>query len=186
MIPEGKIFDFAKDLFPAMLKSGMSIGGLEPMGHWFDIGSFGEYHRCNMWVSGGESCIGKKTSIHPNARIEHSVIFDNCTIGNSVIRGTIIGEGAVIGNDCIIPSGCVIGPGAELRDGAALAPSSIVQTGLTVIGNSFTIPSPSRKTPLNLTTTILSATITTTDISCDLGAYSAEKVTLSPLPREAE
>lgn len=137
MIPEGKIFDFAKDLFPAMLKSGMSIGGLEPMGHWFDIGSFGEYHRCNMWVSGGESCIGKKTSIHPNARIEHSVIFDNCTIGNSVIRGSIIGEGAVIGNDCIIPSGCVIGPGAELRDGAALAPSSIVQTGLTVIGNSF-------------------------------------------------
>ncbi len=144
MIPDGKPYDFAKDLFPAMLKSGMTIGGLEPMGHWFDIGSFGDFHRCNMWVSGGENCIGKKTSVHPNARIEHSVVFDNCTIGNSAIRGAIIGEGAVIGNDCIIPPGCVIGPGAELRDGASIAPSTIIQTGQTVLGDSFydTFPKP--------------------------------------------
>ncbi len=150
MIPDGKPYDFAKELFPAMLKSGMSIGGLEPMGHWFDIGSFGEYHRCNMWVSGGESCIGKKTSVHPNARIEHSVIFDNCTIGNCVIRGSIIGEGAVIGNDCIIPAGCVIGPGAELRDGTSLAPATIVQTGLTLIGDSYYDTFPKPKNALEL------------------------------------
>lgn len=136
-IPDNTQYDFARDLFPKLLRSGAGIAGIEPLGHWFDIGSFGEYHRCNMWVSNADNCIGKHVSIHPNARIEYSVILDNCTVGNSVMRGCIVGEGAVIGNDCIIPTGCVIGPGAELRDGTSLAPGSIVQTGETLVGDAF-------------------------------------------------
>ncbi len=137
LIPDGRFFDFARDLFPEMMRRGMKIAGVVPDGHWFDIGSFGELHRCSMWVSNGENCIGSRVSIHPNARIEYSVIFDGCTVGNSVLRGAIVGEGAVIGNDCVIPSGCVIGSGAELRDGAQLAPGSVVGTGETVVGDSF-------------------------------------------------
>ncbi len=137
MIPDNTNFDFARDLFPALLRAEMPIAGIEPLGHWFDIGSFGEYHRCNMWVSNAENCVGRHVSLHPESRIEYSVIFDNCTVGNSVLRGCIVGEGAVIGNDCIIPPGCVIGAGAEIRDGSALAPSSIVYTGETVVGESF-------------------------------------------------
>ncbi len=144
LIPENTFFDFARDLFPLMLRKGFSIAGIEPFGKWFDIGSFGDFHRCNMWVSGAQNCIGNHVSIHPSARIEYSVVFDNCTIGNSVIRGCIVGENAVIGNDCIIPPGCVIGPGSELRDGCSLAPGSIVQTSAAVIGDSFvdTFPKP--------------------------------------------
>ncbi len=134
MIPDDKFCDFARDLFPAMLRSGLAIAGLEPKGHWFDIGSLGEYHRCNMWVSGGKSCIGNRVSIHPEARIEQSVILDNCTIGNSILRGCIVAENVCIGNDCIVPSGCVIGAGAELRDNTVLAPGTIISTGETVAG----------------------------------------------------
>lgn len=137
LIPENCFYDFANDLFPEMLRRNMKIYALEPKGHWFDIGSFGEYHRCNMWMSNGENCFGNKISIHPNARIEYSVIFDNCTIGNSVIRGSIVAENAIIGNDCIIPPGCVIGAGAEIRDGSALAPGTIIQTGETVTGEAL-------------------------------------------------
>lgn len=137
LIPENIQYDFGRDLFPALLKRNMPIAGIEPDGHWFDIGSFGEYHRCNMWVSKGESCFGSHVSIHPHANIRHSVIMDNCTVGNSFLRGCIVGENVTIGNDCIIPPGCVIGPGAELRDGCALAPGSIVQTGDTVLGEAF-------------------------------------------------
>ncbi|MBE6684000.1 MAG: hypothetical protein E7595_07670 [Ruminococcaceae bacterium] len=137
MIPENSFYDFARDLFPALLRAGKTIAAIEPEGHWFDIGSFGVYHQCNMWFSDAKSCIGKHTSIHPAARIEHSVILDNCTVGNSVLKGCIVGEGAVIGNDCIIPPGCVIGPGAELRDNASLAPGTIVPTGATLIGDSY-------------------------------------------------
>ncbi len=137
LIPEREIFDFAHDLFPLLLKREMPIAGIEPDGHWFDIGSFSSYHQCNMWFSGGESCIGKSVSIHGSARIDKSVIMNGCTIGNSVISGSIIGENVVIGNDCIIPRGCVIGPGAELRDGCSLAPGSIIQTGATLIGDAL-------------------------------------------------
>ena len=134
-IPDGTKYDFGRDLFPELLRAGLPIAAIEPKGHWFDIGSLGEYHRCNMWASGGNNCIGECTSIHPFARIEHAVIMKGSTIGNSVIRGSIIGENAVIGNDCIIPVGCVIGHNAELRDGCSLSPGSIIESGKTVIGD---------------------------------------------------
>ncbi|MBO5786091.1 MAG: NTP transferase domain-containing protein [Clostridia bacterium] len=136
-IPVGKKYDFARDLFPEMLRTGMQIAAIEPSGHWFDIGTFAEYHRCNMWVSKGENCIGRQVSLHPSAKLEHCVIMDGCTIGNSVLRGCIVGEGAVIGNDCIIPYGCVIGPGAEIRDNGVLDAGTTVYTGETVIGLSI-------------------------------------------------
>lgn len=149
-IPDGRQYDFAHDLFPELLKREIPIAGIEPMGHWFDVGSFGDYHRCNMWMSGGESCIGRQVSVHPSARIDHSVVMNGCTIGNSVLSGCIVGEGAVIGNDCVIPRGCVIGPGAELRDGSALAPGSIIQTGETVIGDAYVDCFPKPKCCLEL------------------------------------
>ena len=146
MIPERIQYDFGRDLFPALQKRGVPIAAIEPSGHWFDIGSFGEYHRCNMWASRGESCFGAHTSVHPNADIKYSVIMDGCTVGNSFLRGCIVGENVTIGNDCVIPSGCVIGPNAELRDGCALAPGSIVKSGDTVIGKAFveSFPKPSQ------------------------------------------
>lgn len=137
LIPENRFFDFAHDLFPEMLRRNMDIYALTPNGHWFDIGSFGEYHRCNMWVSNGENCFGEHISLHPGARIEYSVIFNNCTIGDSVIRGAIIADNVTIGNDCIIPPGCVIGSGVEIRDGSVLAPGTIVETGKTILGEAF-------------------------------------------------
>ncbi len=137
LIPNNEFFDFAKDLFPEMLRKGMPIAGIEPLGMWFDIGSFGDYHKCNLWMSKGESCIGNHVSIHPSARIESSIIFDNCTIGDSILRGCIVAENVVIGNDCLIPSGCVIGAFAELRDGTVLSPGTIVPPKETIKSKSF-------------------------------------------------
>ncbi len=150
LIPENQFYDFSKDLFPAMMDKSMTIAGIEPKGKWFDIGSFGAYHQCNMWISRGESCIGRHVSIHPGARIENSVIFDNCTIGNSVIRESIIAENAVIGNDCIIPSGCIIGAGAELRDGTVIAPGTIINTNQTLKGEAPIDYFPKPKQKLNI------------------------------------
>lgn len=137
LIPDNEFYDFSKDLFPEMLRLGYTLAGIEPEGTWFDVGSFGAYHQCNMWISKGENCIGSHVSVHPSARIDCSVIFDGCTVGDSILRGCIVAENAVIGNDCIIPSGCVIGAGAELRDGTVLSPGSIVAPKETVKGKAF-------------------------------------------------
>ena len=128
----GRKADFGRDVFPALLKSGKRIGGVIPKGHWFDIGSFYDYHSCCMHFSGGANCAGRHVSIHPEAEITRCVLFSGVTVGKSVLSGSIIGENAVIGNGCFVPPGCVIGGASELRDGAALAPGSVIAPGSVV------------------------------------------------------
>lgn len=134
--PAGESADFGRDVFPALLKNGKKIMGLEPEGYWFDIGSFAEYHRCNLRLSGGRNVVGAHTSLHPESIVEKSLLFDGATVGKSFVSGSIIGANAGIGNGCVVPPGCVIGSGAELRDGAVLAPGSIVASGATVNSDS--------------------------------------------------
>ena len=48
LVPDGKAFDFAKDLFPMLMAKGYGIGASVMSGYWCDIGTPREYHRCNL------------------------------------------------------------------------------------------------------------------------------------------
>ena len=45
-VPEGKPFDFARELFPLLLEKGEKIQGVEMEGYWRDIGTPESYYRC--------------------------------------------------------------------------------------------------------------------------------------------
>lgn len=45
-VPEGASFDFAKDLFPLLMKNGEKLLGLSMDGYWCDVGSPLSYYRC--------------------------------------------------------------------------------------------------------------------------------------------
>ena len=45
-VPEGRPFDFARDLFPLLLRRGEKIVGLETEGYWRDVGTPESYYRC--------------------------------------------------------------------------------------------------------------------------------------------
>ena len=45
-IPEGRAWDFGKDLFPALLKAGETLLGLPMEGYWCDLGTPLSYYRC--------------------------------------------------------------------------------------------------------------------------------------------
>ncbi len=45
-VPEGKAFDFARDLFPELLRRGERIAGAEAEGYWCDVGTPLSYYRC--------------------------------------------------------------------------------------------------------------------------------------------
>ena len=45
-VPEGKPFDFARDLFPLLLRHGERIAGAEMEGYWCDVGTPQSYYRC--------------------------------------------------------------------------------------------------------------------------------------------
>lgn len=46
LVPDGQVFDFAKDLFPLLLKNGMKIYGQPMDGYWCDIGTPLSYYQC--------------------------------------------------------------------------------------------------------------------------------------------
>ena len=45
-IPEGRAWDFGKDLFPALLEAGETLLGLPMEGYWCDLGTPLSYYRC--------------------------------------------------------------------------------------------------------------------------------------------
>ncbi len=45
-VPDGEMFDFAADLFPALLRSGERIHGALPGGYWCDVGTPRSYYQC--------------------------------------------------------------------------------------------------------------------------------------------
>ena len=48
LIPAGVPYDFAKDLFPRLLKQGVLMTGKSMEGYWCDIGTPRAYYRCNL------------------------------------------------------------------------------------------------------------------------------------------
>ena len=47
-VPDGVKYDFAKDLFPALLRDGVTMTGVVMDGYWCDIGTPEAYYRCNL------------------------------------------------------------------------------------------------------------------------------------------
>ena len=47
-VPEGKNFDFAKDLFPLLLEKNIPLQGCILPGYWCDIGTPRAYYQCNL------------------------------------------------------------------------------------------------------------------------------------------
>lgn len=46
LVPTGREYDFAKDLFPTMLERGMKLIGLPTEGYWCDVGTPLSYYKC--------------------------------------------------------------------------------------------------------------------------------------------
>ncbi len=128
LIPEGKFYDFACDVFPQMLKNDMSIYAYEEDGYWCDIGDLKAYKKCQRdmlegrvncrinarrLAAGGYSDSG--TGNFNNLRAPY-YIGKNVTLGED----SVISAGAVVGDNVTIGSGCVI-DGAIISDGCFIA-----------------------------------------------------------------
>lgn len=50
-IPENEFFDFAKDLFPLLLRKKLPLYGVEVKGYWFDIGTQESYTKAKEYLN---------------------------------------------------------------------------------------------------------------------------------------
>lgn len=122
MIPEGES-DFAQDIFPKMLKSGMDIYAYEEGGYWCDIGDFRSYIRCQRDLLAGlvdceipghrtlDGVITNSMSDFKGARITAPVY-----IGKNVR----IAPGAVVDSGSVLCDDVTVGRGAKLHGSVLL------------------------------------------------------------------
>ncbi len=116
MMEKGKEYDFSKDIFPKLIKNGMSLYGYHANGYWKDIGSHEDYRQAqydmldkkvqvnipgeevlpNLWV-------GSNVQMESNVTINRPAYIGNDSyLGDQVVIGkyTIIGKSSRINKDC--------------------------------------------------------------------------------------
>jgi mannose-1-phosphate guanylyltransferase len=123
-IPENKKYDFAKDLFPALLAADEKINGVLVRGKWTDVGSSAAYRQAQRWMLDalpGTTIEGNFTT--RNARIRGPLSIGNnvCIGSNSSLVGPIvIGENTMIGDNVLIGPYSVIGSNCIIEDEAKI------------------------------------------------------------------
>lgn len=129
MIPENQAYDFARDLFPKLLKKGDKINGLLARGNWTDVGSPAAYRQAQRWMLAelpGTLIEGRFTT--KDARINGPLhLGHNVSVGsNSAIVGPIvIGENTVIGDNVLIGPYTTIGSNCKIDDDTRILSSYI-------------------------------------------------------------
>lgn len=148
--------DFGKDVFPALVESGLPVYGYEAEGYWCDVGDFKAYMEAQRDLLAGKVRVPYESGVHESAVIEAGARVEMpCLIGENayiaagaVIRNAVIGEhcvigpGAVIENAClwrhaevqrkarvagsVICDGAVVRQGAEIADGCAIGKQAVI------------------------------------------------------------
>ena len=156
-IPKQK-YDFAKDLFPKLLKENKKISGWLARGQWTDVGNPQAYRAAQKWmlenmpgtyihgrllVEGaklnGPLDVGNNVSVGKNSVVVGPVIIgENTVIGDNVLIGpyTSIGKSCNIGNDCRILASYIY-DGAKIGAGCSVS-GAIIDDDVS-IGKSCTL-----------------------------------------------
>ena len=148
---KGREFDFAKDMFTALLQRGETIGGFVSKDYWCDIGNLGEYMRANRDALDGLVRLTRTALdfdgiyVENGAQVDASAILKApCYIGRNarIGRKAVIDAYSVIGADCVVEEyasvrrsvlwdGAFAGRGSELR-GAVICSGAVIESGCCV------------------------------------------------------
>ncbi len=127
-IPEGKSFDFSKDLFPLLLERGESLFGYVAEGYWCDIGNFEQY------MTAHKDILDRKVRIDPPGfRMAENVWVGN---GVEIEEGAEVRGPAVLGDHCKVEKGAVVREYTVLGHNVAVKRDSFVHRSI-IYDNSY-------------------------------------------------
>lgn len=115
-IPANTFYDFAKNVFPSILDSGLKINTYEHKGYWSDIGSLDQYHQSNIDL------------------LNHILDSYKPVIHKTLTGQYIIGENVVFGNNCNIKDSCVIGSNCQFGNNVTIK-NSIIWDNVKIANN---------------------------------------------------
>ncbi len=167
LIPNGKKYDFAADLFPLMMERDMPIYCYHTEDYWCDVGNVSSYLKCQNDAFDGKfsppvGCsasgiyvkdklpagdygivppvyIGENADISDGAVIgPYAVIDNNCYIGeNAKVRRSVVLENSSLAAETSV-TGAVVCSGSALKKGAAMFEGSVAGSG-SIIGESASV-----------------------------------------------
>lgn len=130
-IPQNTFFDFAKNVFPALLKNNEKINTYNYKGYWTDIGTIDEYIKCNNDVF--NKYINLKNVNIKN--FNNGKLISNTNFNN-------MPQSLIIEGNCVIGRNCQIGENVKLKN-VIIWDNVIIKSGVTlenvVVGNNFNI-----------------------------------------------
>jgi len=165
LVPDGKPFDFSRNLFPMMLKSRMTLGGYRASGFWVDIGDPESYLKANTWafdkleserrLGEGRIICGSDTWISEGATVTGPVYLGNgvrvhkdTTIGHHTyigeasevsagakITSSVVYENTSIGADAVLDA-CVVAENSKIGRGVQSGQHAVVSAGTELGDNS--------------------------------------------------
>ncbi len=162
-------WDFAKNLFPALMSEGKTISGFVSRSFWADIGSLAGYLKAVGWVldgmsGGGRGLLGDRVEMAEGCEVHGpALIEDRVRLGRGVVvspysvlkAGSVVAQGASVTRSVVLEGAsvggsarldtCVVGEMAWLGDDAAVS-GSIVGPGCRV-GRGAKVGSGSRVWP---------------------------------------
>lgn len=116
LIPNGKKYDFASDLFPLMLERNMPVYCYHSNEYWCDIGNIDAYLKCQR------DAFDRKITIPFSPSAEGIYVKNKLPKGDYAIvppvyigENTEISDGAVIGPYAVIDDKCFIGKDARVK-----------------------------------------------------------------------
>lgn len=129
-IPQNTFYDFAKNVFPSILNSGIKINTYTHTGYWSDIGSLEQYKQSNADIINN-----KVSSFTPQAiQVQNGkyICGENTTIGkNSIIIGeNVIGSNCFVGENCTITNS-IIWDNVKIKDNVTIE-NSIILPNMTI------------------------------------------------------
>lgn len=124
-IPENTFYDFAKNVFPSIMNSGLKINTYKHYGYWSDIGSIEQYKQSNADIVEGNISIikanvfeentgkyicGDNFSKNTGSNIEGCCVFgNNCKIGaNCKIKNSILWDNIEIKDNIVIENSIIL------------------------------------------------------------------------------
>lgn len=168
VIPPNRKFDFARDVFPLLLKKGQPVYGKRIQGVWMDIGQPHDLWKASMEVvrreghpvsfagveSEGPVMVAPSARVDPGARLigpvyvgDGVVVPRGVTIENACVYEEVTLEPGVTVRNSIILDGSCLGKDAEVVD-SVISRGCTLEEGVriesSVIGDNMTVKARSR------------------------------------------
>ena len=148
-VPHGEKYDFSRQLFPALLESGIPLYAVKLNGAWFDIGTPEELINAQSYLlqhsdslpfnlpegtlSTDNGFLFESAATHSS--LVYSVVCNDSQVGsNSLLKQSLVMKQSVIGNDCEIIN-TIIGENVSVGDQCVVI-NCVVGDGVEIPSNS--------------------------------------------------